>query len=115
MHNITNVPISPDPTVFRRYDVGITKQLPEIPFFALQEDTIDNRGGKVYQMCNEVGGGGGSLRYTLVTNNTNIVHCNTTIYPCILHEVKMTFKGYKSLPKNLKGIKIDVLILNLMT
>ena len=71
--------------------------------------------GKVYQMCNEVGGGGGSLRYTLVTNNTNIVHCHTTIYPCILHEVKMTFKGYKSLPKNLKGIKIDVLILNLMT
>ena len=82
----------------------MSKLLPEIPFFGIHQNLIDNRGGKVYQMCNKIGGGGGSLRYILVTNNSNIIHSHTTIYPCILHVVKMRYKCSKSLAKTVPEV-----------
>ena len=38
MHNITNVPVSPDPHVFRRYDIGISIHNREIALFGLDQD-----------------------------------------------------------------------------
>ena len=53
MQDIPEVPLSPDPRVTRRYDLGLNRQLPEITFFSLSEDLINDCNGKVHT---ELGG-----------------------------------------------------------
>ena len=103
MQDIPEVPLSPDPRVTRRYDLGLNRQLPEITFFSLSEDLINDCNGKVHTMCNELGGGGGSVRYNHAVSDPHILHCHVTVYPCFLHQVKMRFRARKSVPKTLKG------------
>ena len=85
MHDIPEVPLSPDPTVTRRYDLGLNRQLPEITLFSLSEDLINDCNGKEHTMCNELGGGGGSVRYNHAVSDPHILHCHVTVYPCFLH------------------------------
>ena len=80
MHDIPEVPLSPDPLVIRRYDLGLNRQLSEITFFSLSEDLINDCNGRVHTMCNELGGGGGSVRYNHEVSNPYILHCHVTVY-----------------------------------
>ena len=47
MDNVGNVPVSTDTEVTRRFDIGYNHHVDQIPFFALDEDLIDNCSGKV--------------------------------------------------------------------
>ena len=103
MHNLDRVPISLDGNVSRRFDLGMDHPTKEIPFFGI--DTSKNV-CSLHRMCNDIGGGGGSIRYFIDPEGTPFTQCYCTIYPCLVHEAKMRFQAqYRYLPKTLKGAK----------
>ena len=86
MHDIPEVPLSPDPSVTRQYDLGLNRQLSEITFFSLSEDLINDCNGRVHTMCNELGGGGGSVRY----NQRGIKSVHSSLSCDSLHRLDTT-------------------------
>ena len=97
LHGLSNVPLSPDPRVVRRYDIGICTQTDDIPFLCLMEEMQETHNGKVHTMCGNLGGGGGSVRDNFDCHDPRIHHSHVTVYLCFLHQIKMRDRARKTL------------------
>ena len=113
---LSDLPLSTDPEVCRRYDIGVNKILSTIPFFDVDDELRNCYSGRVFRMCGELGAGGGSIRYRYSSPHQLIFASSyVTVYPRILHQVKMRLHGKKYIPAKINGKVNDSKYLLLFT
>ena len=96
--------LSNDASVFRRFNIGYKFASSEIPFFAPNPSIVEHQSASVYRMCGDLGAGGGSIRYMYTADHTQIFTSYITIYPLVLHHVKLHLRGRKTLPSTIQGL-----------
>ena len=99
---------STDTQVCRRYDIRVNKTCSEIPFFSVDGELVNFYSGRVYRMCGDLGAGGGSIRYRYSPPHWLIFDSShVTVYPTVLHQVKVWLPGKKHIPAKING-KISI-------
>ena len=88
----------------RRFDICMNNHFDEIPFFTMTEGLRQLRHGRVCQMCCELGEGGGSVRHCLTVQHLEILpESYITVYPLLVHQLKMRLPGKKTIPQYILG------------
>ena len=100
----------------RRFDIGVNNHFDEIPFFTIKEKLRRLRHGRVCRMCFELGEGGGSVRHCLTVQHLEILpESYITVYPLLVHQLKMRLPGKKTIPQYILGKCTKTIIMIMLT
>ena len=92
-----------DQDVCRWYDIGMIKKCGEVLFLSVDNNFETCQMGKVFPVCavSLVQMEDPSIMLTKPANT--VLHAHVTVYPTLVHEVKMRLPIKNQLPSNIQG------------